>query len=247
MGKSKTTSLEALGLSTNEAECYLVLLKEGALTVSQIAKYLEVLPNAVYRLLVKLENYGMVVTLSTSPKKYQAHTASAAIEALAQYKSSVIQDAQLAALGELSGIKSSSQTKIDYVVGREAFFKTFVELAAEAQSELLVISIGEPVPDEVKLVVRDALERGVKCKFIFHKYDKDNEALLQSWKTMGVQVAHFPDSGFHLFVIDGKEAVLVGSNPDDAAERVGMVISGVSLASALRDFFYTRLEKATQI
>jgi len=240
-------SLVDLGLSENEATCYLVILRNGASSTSDIAKNMNVLPNAVYRLLDKLEGYKMIVSLGASPMKYQAVPVKEAVSSLVQTQTKLLEESKLQAIDALSDHPSKAETRINFITGQDQFFKTFVQLAARAKKEILVISIGEPVPDEIKLATRDALDKGIDCKFIFHKSDEDNAGLFSSWVAMGVSVAHYADSGFHLLVFDGQKAVLVSSNPSETAERSGMIITSPSLANALRDFFYARWAKAASI
>lgn len=126
-------------------------------------------------------------------------------------------------------------------------YNTFVEMVKQAEKEILVISIGEPVPDEVKLAHRDALERGVSQKLLFHKHDKGNEDMLRSWMKMGIEVRYYPDWGFHLIVFDGKRSILVANNPKATEERTGIVIYSEGLSRTLRDYFFTIWGKATLI
>lgn len=247
---NKTThiqSLVSLGLSDNEANCYLVILEYGASSVADIAKHMDILPNAVYRLLAKLEGYTMIVSLGTSPKKYQAVPVKQAIDSLILNQTKSLEESRIKALSALAGHPSKTDTKIGFITGQDQFFDTFVRFSKEAKQEILVISIGEAVSDDIKLATRDALARDVDCKFMFHRFDDNNASLLQSWVAMGVSVAHYPDSGFHLLVFDGNKAVLVSSNPQETNERTGMIISSPSLANAMRDFFYARWGKATPI
>jgi len=99
------------------------------------------------------------------------------------------------------------------VVGKRAMFETYVGLSNHAKEEILVISIGEPVPDEVKIANRDAQERGVKVKFLVHQFNKENAELLRSWVRMGLAVRYSKDKGFHLMVFDGKRSLLAANNP----------------------------------
>lgn len=230
-----------------EVCCYLALLGSGALSVSEIAEQMKILPNAVYRLIAKLETYQMIVSLGTSPKKYQAIPSKAALENLVNQQTTALEESKHKALSSLAGHADKADTKIDFITGQKQFFDTFVKLSVQAKQEILVISIGEAVSDSIKLATRDALAKGVDCKFMFHKYDDNNTSLLKSWVAMGVNVAYYPDSGFHLLVFDGKKAVLVSSNPQETNERSGMIISSPSLANAMREFFYARWNKATPI
>ena len=247
---NKTTDaayLTDLGLSQHEALAYLALTESGALSVAEVAKHISVLPNAVYRLLTKLQGCGMITEIATSPRKYQAVPPKAAIIAYERHSSMILSQSGLRAIEALTKKSRSEHTLIDFVVGQKQFFKKYVDFAKQAKTEILVISIGEPVPDEVKLATRDALEKGVKVKFLFHKYNESNESLLKSWVAMGVNVSYYPDGGFHLLVFDGIRSVLVASNPKETNERTGMVITSPSLSSALRDFFYARWGKALSI
>ncbi len=239
-------ALIKLGLSPNEAKCYLVLLQNEALTVAQIADKLTTIPNAVYRLLTKLESFGMVVSLGTSPKKYQAVPVKSAVGAYVRHQKGELEKAQLAAIAAL-GSTAPPHTSIDVITGQNQYFDRFIQQAKKAKHEILLISIGEPVTDEIKLATRDALAKGVTCKFMFHRYDQDNRQLLQAWAAMGVEVAHYPDAGFHLVITDGETAILVASNPKEPAERTGMVITSPNLANALRNFFISRWEQALPI
>lgn len=242
-----TTSLMNLGLSPHEAECYLVLAQHGALSVSAIAKQMDVLPNAVYRLLDKLEAYSMIVALKTSPMKYQAVPVQSAVDSLIETQTKTLEQSKLQTLSTLFSHGLKPATKISVITGQHEFFHTFEELSRQAEREILVISIGEAVPDEIKLATRDALAKGVDCKFIFHVHNQANDMLLRSWVAMGVKVAHYPDAGFHLLVFDGQQAVLVASNPQEPAECTGITITSPALANAMRDFFYARWDKATLI
>ncbi len=241
------SKLTDLGLTPNEARCYLILLEVGSASAGQVAKAMKTVPNAVYRLFDTLENSGMIVALPTTPKKYQAAPVRVAVEALAYKGVAALEEAKTQALSALTKAHSHRDTKVDFVVGRGEFFDAYVKLAADATEEILVISIGEPVPDEIKLANRDAMSRGVDLKLIFHRYDETNAELVRSWKAMGASVVHFPDSGFHLTVFDGERAILLATNPTEQTERTGMVITSAGLAQAMREFFYGRWERALPV
>jgi sugar-specific transcriptional regulator TrmB len=240
-------ALVNLGLTIDEAKCYTVLSNEGSLSASSLAKNIGILPNAVYRLIYGLKEKGFVVELDTRPVKFQAISPSVAIEAYSQAKIKNLEELKTSAINDLANKPGSSQTKIDILTGRSAMFARGAELIREAKKEVLIISIGEPVPDEIKLANRDALEKGVSIKFIAHKYDKDNADLLKSWVKMGLEVRHFPDKGYHLSVTDGAKTLLSTSNPANPAERVSMVINSVDLSNAIRNYFYSVWEKALPI
>lgn len=240
-------SLVKLGLSTDEAGCYLILVREGSLTTSQIAKNIKILPNAVYRLVKKLQSKGLVTTLNTYPVTFQAIPPAVAIDSYVDSKERELEEIKIATIRFLTQQQATLPTKVNVLVSQKAFFDKFVELTATAQKEILVISIGETVPDELKIASARAVDRGVVLKFLFHVYNKNNEQLLRSWVRMGIEVRHYQDSGYHLNVFDGKTAVLVANNPENTKERTGMVFYNQKLSTSLRDYFYTIWERAVKI
>lgn len=240
--------LVKLGLTHDEAACYIALNSHGSLSATAIAQKLHIFPNAVYRVMKKLEENGFVMPLDSYPVIFQAVSPSVAIGGIVKEKEKVLASLHIASVHALTHPQTESpQTKIDMVAGKHAMFETYVGLANHAKEEILVISIGEPVPDSVKLANRDAQERGVKIKFLVHKFDKDNEELLRSWVRMGLDVRYIRDRGFHLMVFDGKRSLLAANNPEQTSERASMVIHSEGISRALRDYFYAVWAKAAPI
>lgn len=245
---ASSQNLVKLGLSEHETGVYQILLDEGSLSAKEIAKNVNILPNAVYRLMDSLHNKGFVVPLTTYPKKFQAVPPSVAIEAFSEQQEKRLEELKIQSIRALtSETTKAPQTRIDLIVSRAETFSKFVELAPQAKKEILIISIGEPVPDNVKLAMRDGIERGVKIKLLVHRYNEENRQLLRSWLRMGVEVRHFPDWGFHLVILDGKKSLLMTNNPENTEERTGMLIFSDGLARALRDYYYSVWEKAMKI
>lgn len=229
--------LRALGLTDAESKCYQLLVAEGTTDSYKLANKLNFFPNAVYRLMRRLIHKGFVVKLETKPASYQPVPPMVAIEAFAKQKTRDIEEQKIRVLELLTTNKPISKTHTDLLTGRNALFTAYLRLAQTAKKEILIISIGEPVTDEVKLANRDALERGVAIKMIAHKHDKDNEELLQNWVKMGIEVRHTPDWGFHLVVVDGAITILSINNPEETKERTSLVLRNNSLTKAFRSYF----------
>lgn len=236
------------GLSRDAGKCYQVLLESGSLTSEELARKIDVLPNAVYRLTNKLDKKGLIVSLDTYPVKFQALSPDIALSALASEQIKEIEESKTLVIQSLQthGI-NNPQTKIDILTGWKSMMNKYVDLAKEAKEEILIVSIGEPVTDEIKLANRDALERGVSIKFIVHKYNQENYGLLRSWIKMGIEVRYFAESGYHLVVIDGKKCLLATSNPQNSQERTSVVIYGEGLSKAMQQYFYLLWEKSLAI
>lgn len=240
--KGNLASLKELGLTAHEIRCYEILLSKGGLSAKDIASRMGILPHAVYRLAHKLHHEGFVTFVGKYPTEFHAVPASIAVSAGIQKRQEKLMGAEV-----FLPASSPSPTRMGFIKNRHDFYIAFAELAKLATNEILIISIGEPVLDEVKLAHRDALERGLSQKMIFHKNDSENAEILRSWVAMGIEVRHYPDWGFHLVCIDGKKSLLMANNPENPEERSGMEIHSEGLSKGLRDYFYSVWRKAKPI
>jgi sugar-specific transcriptional regulator TrmB len=241
-------NLVKMGLTYDEARVFELLVKSGSLTARQLAKELSILPNAVYRLAKVLAAKGLLVRLSTSPIKFQVVNPEKSLKEYANRRANSLEQTATYVINALISQKTMGpETRVDIVTGQVEIFEAYVELEKVAKKEILVISIGEPVPDEVKLATKDALDRGVEIKFIFHLYTKENRDLLKSWVKMGAKVRHSPGWGYHFTIIDGKVSMVVANNPKETHERTGMVIYSKALTEAHRDYFFKLWKKAKPI
>lgn len=237
-----------LGLSQNEAKAYHALLKHGSLTATSISRYISVFPNAVYRLMGKLIKNGFVIKLETNPQTFQAIPSFIAIENYVNQRSRKLEETKLKVTSILAqDSPKTPPTKMELISSRKHMFETHVKYMKKIKKEALIISIGEPIPDEIKLAHRDAIERGATIKLLVHKYNKSNERLLKSWVAMKTEVRHLSSHGYHMMVYDGKTSILVANNPKNTAERNGFIISSPPLSKTLREYFYSLWERALVI
>ncbi|MCL5094324.1 MAG: hypothetical protein M1355_04300 [Patescibacteria group bacterium] len=241
-------TLVKLGLSPHEAKVYQVLLEEGSSSVKNMAERLSILPNALYRLLENLIEKEFISVAGKHPAIYQAISPSIALESLAKKKTAEIELLKDKAVGELSsGRKNVPATEVNLLSGRNAMMITAAKMVQEAKKEILIISIGEEIPEELLLAHRDAIEKGVTIKMVAHEYHEKNKNLLGSWKKMKWEVRHYPGEGFHLIIIDAKKSLLAVNNPLETRERTGMQIFSEDLSKALREYFFTVWQKAKEI
>ena len=247
MNEGSVQTLVTLGLSRDESRCYGLLITRGSLKAGELASEMDIYPNAVYRIMERLEKKGFIVSLDTHPVTFQAIPPRVAIPAYIDMKQKTLEELRNVSLTSFQEEKRTSSTKVDIQTGKKEMFDTYVSLAKYAKKEICIISLGEPVPDDIKLANRDAIERGVKLQFISHLYTATNRELLRSWVRMGMEVRHFQGGGFHLQIFDGKTSVLTANNPKNTSERTSMVIYNEGISTVLRDYFSSVWQKATPI
>lgn len=230
--------LADLGLTRDEISIYKLLLSRGGSSARDISEHHGIIVNSVYRSTNALINMGLVKALDVKPTQFQAVPPSMAIKKLAEKRIKKIKKGSESVIGNLDTRKDPNRLNMDLMTGREELFENFVELAKVAREEILVISIGEPVPESIWSVIKESLDRGVETKFIFHKHDKDNILLIKRWRAMGVPVRHIPNEGYHLNIFDHNAAILSASNTSQSHERTGVIIYNDAIIEALRAFFF---------
>lgn len=241
------SQLAKIGLSNQEARAYVAILDKGPLTVKNLSKILNILPNSIYRLLDSLKSKKFIVDYGKHPSIYKAISPSVSIEALSKDKIIQIQTVKENLVCSLTNPVIKDQTRIEIIYGQSEFFLNYSLWAKHARSEILIISIGEPVSEEIYLANRDAISRRVKIYFLAHKHDKTNDDLLRNWVKIGLEVRHFPISGFHLVTFDRKVSLLAINNPKNTNDRTGLLINNPALSKALSNYFFTVWKKAVKI
>lgn len=235
------------GLSTKEAEAYIILSEKGPLPVNGVANITKASPNALYRILKNLIQKGLIIASPTHPAIYRTISPAIAFDALAKKQISTIEITRNELVQGLTSQQTHDQTKIDLIGNIRDFFLAYAKLAHKAQTDILIISIGEEVPGEVLLANRDCIERGITIRFIVHKNDESNKDIVRRWIRMGMKVRHYPDWGFHLVVIDKKVSLLAVNDPKNTSDRVSLQFNSEGLSKALSDYFNTTWEKASPI
>ncbi len=246
MNKQQILQLVKLGLSEQEAQIYLLLLREGPLTAKSISSHLKILPNAVYRTARKLSEKGLVSISNSSPKVFHAISPSISLLSFAKNQALAIQR-QAEQFIEYLHSPPKNPTQIRVIFGKEPTYLTTARLVSKLKKEGLFISIGEPISQDLLLAIKKATNRGVKIRLIVHKYDQTNKEIIENFKKNGIEVRHYPDWGFHLGVFDGTAVLLVVNNPQQTNERIGILIKSQGLAKAMRDYFYSVWDKATEV
>lgn len=239
---SKTVSsnkyLSELGLLPDEIAIYKLLLSKGSLSANAISEQLGIIVNSIYRSTNTLIDNGLIKALDVKPRQFQAISPSVAIKKMAEKRIGKIKNVSDSAISHLDIRENPNRLNMDLQTGREELFKSFVEFANEANQEILVISIGEAVSESIWSAMKEAVEREIEAKFIFHKHDKDNILLIKRWQAMGVPIRHLPGEGYHLNIFDHSAAILSASNKKQSRERTGVIIYNEAIIEVLRSYFF---------
>lgn len=235
-----------IGLTEHEFSVYTMLLAQGPLDAKAIAQTMKVLPNAVYRLTSSLLEKKFITETSTHPKQFKALSPALAVDTHVNQKVMELTTEADELIEELSQLETH-KNQAHFIASRDALFNQSLEAVRGANKEILIISIGEHIPQEMILEIKNAINREVAVKMIAHQYSDENKEILKAWQKMGWKIRHYPDWGFHLVLVDTAFTFITVNNPEKTDDRVGIQFSSIGLSKALKDYFTTTWKKASEI
>ena len=231
--------LHELGLTKQEAEIYKYLLKENMATAKTISEFLRIPVQAVYRSCHNLNRLGFLGEQKLRPVEFIVVPKKLSVPSYVKSREKKFESITREILLQQSQRKEKvNPTKVTMVFGEKEMFESSIKAFTRAKGEILVVSIGQELPEELLLAQRNAVFRGVQSRMIAHKHDKTNTHILESFKKNGIEVRHFPDRGFHLVIVDGRYCLVAANNPKNTKERVGIEFYSEALSGAMRDYFY---------
>lgn len=135
--------LKEAGLSENEVQVYLTLLKAGPLTSYSLSKKTSLSRGYLYELLEKLHEKGIISEVTKDTKKHYRATPPKQLQALLQYKLENL-SAIIPQLEKIEGVWKE-ETKVDVYKGKYAY-KTLLNGVigtVQEKEEVLVLGIDE--------------------------------------------------------------------------------------------------------
>lgn len=245
---SSIEKLQELGLTKQESRIYVFLLKENKATAKLISSSLRIPVQAVYRSCHNLNRMGFVGEQKVRPIEFIVVPEKLSVPSYIKSREMIFENITRELFLQRGEKKEKENpTKVNLIFGEKEMFESSARAFHRAKNEILVISIGQELPPELLLAQKNAVQRGVVSRMIAHKNDKENRQVLESFKANSIEVRHFPDWGYHLVIVDGKQAMIAVNNPRKTKERVGIEFYGEGLSKALRDYFYSVWEKAKPV
>ena len=134
--------------------------------------------------------------------------------------------------------------QITTVAGYEHFYNILENLFQEAKKEIIIFSVGEPVPAKLEKVMKEKADKGILRRFIVTKNDQENKHFLQKYQKMGIKLKYYPARGSTFWVIDNKRSGISVRNPifkitekKYQEERVSILFNNANLSQSLARYF----------
>lgn len=228
--------LVELGLSLDAIEVYELLVRFEALTAQGVAAHTRRFASAQYRLLYRLEEYGLVRREGGRPLKFVALPIDTGFSAALAVKERVLSRLLAQSLKGDSSDEETSQLRL--IVGREALYAEYARMAPKASSTIDAYTIGIAFSDELVAVQRAAIKRGVRIRHVIQQLKPSNYHIAHTWQRIGVDIRlSRSDRGFHIMIFDNSTVVVTFSSPINTEDRISIVAKGGPIVRMFLAYF----------
>jgi sugar-specific transcriptional regulator TrmB len=156
--------LKAFGLSTYAARTFVALVSLDEGTAQDVSKVADVPRTRVYDAADELRDRGLVDVKQSSPQRYWAistETAGRHFEKEYEHRVTVLTDA----LDQLASVnRSTEQQGVWTVTGRDTVTERVVDFISSADDEVVFMTVGELLTDEVAECLSTANDHGVSIR-----------------------------------------------------------------------------------
>lgn len=241
--KNELDYFSELGLSDDAVKLYHVVQAHGDITALIAGDCLHKLPNALYRLFYELEKLGLVSRIAGRPLIFRATGSTVGFSSAYTMKTHL-----LAKLLARTGEDIIAHDQPEILIGKQMLYERYLPLADAALSNIRVYTIGIAYSDEFVRVQQAAIDRGVRIRHIIQERSPSNYYVLNTWRTLGVDIRILPGlRGFHLMIFDDNAAMVSFSSPDDTENRVTIVVRHPGSITPLIALFESLWQESGQI
>lgn len=219
--------LQKLGLSEHAIELYGQILLKGSLTAKEAAAALGSFASAEYRLFQKLEAASLVRREAARPLRYTAIDKKIGLRAAYLNYRHTLEEL-------VRNVTSSEPQDLELVIGRQALYKKYSELADQSQKEICIYAIGIAYSAELLQTQRAAMRHGVMIRHIMQQLKPSNYHVVDKWLRIGIRLRYAPaERGFHVMIFDSQTVIITFSDKQNTDDRLSIVTSN---AAAVRLF-----------
>lgn len=228
---SQYAYLHELGLSKDAIELYELMVRHTSLTAHASSMLRHTHASAEYRLFYELEKFGMVRRNSSRPRVFEAASLKTGMQAAFVHKSTELKQL-LGVGGDLSGVGP------ELLLGRQALYRRYYELAEIAQHEIWVYAIGIAYSKELEALQRRLMKRGISFHHIVQQVRPENFHIIRKWQRLGMRLKYLRgDRGFHVTIFDESRIIITFSNPGNTEDRLSIVTDNPQAVRMFRTQF----------
>lgn len=224
---------------------YKQIAKCKEVTVQEIAKSLDIFPNAVYRATKDLTDLGLIEKADTYPVQFRQASGQKAMSLYLQASAKNFRTQ----FGIITSSSNPSQESlnISLLKNREDMLKREdIDVVAAKQTVDFIVS-GLEVPDSTALSFRKAAASGVRIRAIVQQRREASKGRLEKWEELGATVKHLPNLRMRLVIIDQKITYLTSYDPSDRGMAFGVRLVYEPFAIQMSELFGLNWQKAENL
>lgn len=212
--------LRQLGLTKRGILLYQHVLENESLTAKRAAKLTNELVSAEYRLFKQLEHLGLVRRGTDRPVVFTVIPKETGLRAAyLQFRLNLDQ-----MIHQTSAGREGSGYHLEVIVGRQALYKKYIELAGQSQEEIRIYAIGIAYSKELERSQQMALKRGVRIRHALQQIKPSNFHVAHKWQQLGITVRYAPsERGFHFMLFDTETVLISFSDPNNTDDRLSIL------------------------
>lgn len=233
--------LEKLGLSKNESKVYLTLVKFGSASVSEIAKKTDVHRVNIYDTLERLQEKGLVASITKANKKYFEAASPELIKNMVEEREREIQEVKELLPTLISTYKSIKKQEVHVfkgILGLKTIFKDVLDTKPE---EVLDFGATKGLPFFLPTHFKIWDSQRIKLKILLKIIT--SEQIRKTIPKKRLQKIRFLEKQFNNFsstlIYNDKIAIFMWTD-----DPLAILIESKELAESYRNYFYSLWEMA---
>jgi len=240
--------LDYIDLTQYEKQVYLSLLSLGRSKSRKISKDSKVSYGRIYEILEKLEKRGLIQSIPTIPRTFEATDPKIAFNLILRKKTDEISEfrSKIKKINIKVPKESGIPDKTMVIHGKTKQLSQYREMDARAKNESLAVpGVWHPkVASDINS--ERILARGVKVKRIVRKITLHNKERAKKRIEMGEEIRQNVLMGLRLHVVDRKEAIISIVDPN-TKDRISIYTSNKDFANSMAIFFDSLWGKSKNI
>lgn len=255
-------TLTSLGLTLNQARAYLSLVQLGPVGARELAEASKITRQDIYRVMVALEEKGIVEKLLFTPTLYRAAPVKQVTAKLLERKTAEQKELQKKTLQLVVEVQTTSQNDVTqnensefiFVPGKDAIMQRLGNALSRTSSSIDVITSKERYSFAILEFAKGyekALNRGVKIRIAVDKHMPQNGALettMKLSKNKSFEVRCFssaPEAIVSIF--DSKEASVTISKFANQAKAQALWSNDSGFVALARHYFENMWNNSDQL
>ena len=241
--------LGSFGLTINEARVFLALTLLGSSSVKEISKFSNIARESVYRLLPKLQKFGLVEKEIDWPTRFSAITLDDAVNVLLGLRNKETRDLQekakvLLRLKSKKAEDTLEDSRFLLIPARKMLISKIGDELIRAQKCVCIVTSGKRLLGAVDVfseAIKKALSRGVEFRIII---SEANRGLSPAVLGVGDDDARFEvryassDLKCAAYIIDGKEVLIITEpSVELCCESPALWSNNISLVNIVEEYF----------